>query len=104
MGSKHLFVSAEIGLFEHIADAGSTLDDLSTRTKLPRRTLPMIADAMAALGFVERRGDLWPVADAVASQSEYVLTRSCFRWSSPFAWVGLSDRESAAGQRRTSNC
>ena len=65
MASKHLFVAAEIGLFEHIADSGSTLDELSARTGVPRRTLRMVADAMVALGFVERRGDLYlngPVA------------------------------------------
>jgi SAM-dependent methyltransferase len=65
MASKHLFVAAEIGLFEHIADSGSTLDELSERTHVPRRTLRMIAAAMVALGFVERRGDLYlngPVA------------------------------------------
>jgi hypothetical protein len=65
MASKHLFVAAELGLFEHIADSGSTLDELSARIGVPRRTLRMIADAMVALGFVERRGDLYlngPVA------------------------------------------
>src|SRR5262249_18497723 len=65
MASKHLFVAAEVGLFEHIAENGSTLDELTARTQVPRRTLRMIADAMVALGFVERRGDLYlngPVA------------------------------------------
>jgi hypothetical protein len=55
MASKHLFVAAEIGLFEHIGDAGGTLGDLSARTNVPRRTLRMVADAMVALGFIERR-------------------------------------------------
>jgi hypothetical protein len=65
MASKHLFVAAEIGLFEHIADRGSTLDELSARTNVPRRTLRMVAGAMVALGFVDRRGELYlngPVA------------------------------------------
>jgi hypothetical protein len=67
MASKHLFVAAEIGLFEHIADAGSTLEDLSAATRVPRRTLRMIADAMVALGLLERRGDLYLNGPATAT-------------------------------------
>jgi hypothetical protein len=59
MASKHLFVAAEIGLFEHISDSGSTLDDLSASSKVPRRTLRMVVDAMVALRLLERRGDLY---------------------------------------------
>jgi hypothetical protein len=59
MASKHLFVATELELFEHIADSGSTLDDLSAATKVLRRTFRMIADAMVALGLLERRGDLY---------------------------------------------
>jgi DNA-binding IclR family transcriptional regulator len=66
MASKHLFVAAEIGLFEHIADAGSTLEDLSAATRVPGRTLRMIADAMVALGLLERRGDLYLNGPATA--------------------------------------
>lgn len=67
MAAKHLFVATEIGLFEHIADSGSTLDDLSAATKAPRRTLRMIADAMAALGLLERGGDLYLNVPATAT-------------------------------------
>ena len=67
MASKHLFVATEIGLFENVSDSGSTLDDLSSAMKLPRRTLRMIADAMVALGLLERRGDLYLNGSAAAT-------------------------------------
>lgn len=67
MASKHLFVATEIALFEHIADSGSSLDDLSAATNVPQRTLRMIADAMVALGLLERRGDLYLNCSATAT-------------------------------------
>jgi phospholipid N-methyltransferase len=54
MASKHLFVATEIGLFEKLALGPATLDELATRTGIPRRTLRIVADAMVALGLVER--------------------------------------------------
>jgi hypothetical protein len=49
MASKHLFVANEVGLFESLAAGPCTLDDLSQRTGVPRRTIRILADAMAAL-------------------------------------------------------
>jgi Dimerisation domain len=57
MAAKHLFVANEVGLFEALADAPATLDDLARHTRIPRRTLRILADAMVALGFLERQGD-----------------------------------------------
>jgi SAM-dependent methyltransferase len=65
MAAKHLFVANEVGLFEALADAPATLDDVAQRTGIPRRTLRILADAMVALGFLERHGDAYrnsPVA------------------------------------------
>jgi SAM-dependent methyltransferase len=65
MAAKHLFVANEIGLFEALGDAPATLDHLAHRTGIPRRTLRILADAMVALGFLERQGDAYqntPVA------------------------------------------
>ena len=59
MAAKHLFVANEIGLFEALADAPAPLDDVAQRTAIPRRTLRILADAMVALGFLERQGDLY---------------------------------------------
>jgi len=65
MASKHLYVANEVGLFEHLAEGPITLDELSERTGVPRRTIRILADAMVALGFVDRQGDRYqngPVA------------------------------------------
>jgi hypothetical protein len=70
MAAKHLFVASEIDLFAQLAVGPTTLDDLCARTGVPRRTLRISADAMVALGFVERVGDLYrngPVASAYLS-------------------------------------
>src|SRR5438067_8981905 len=55
MASKHLFVANEIGLFTALADGAVTLDQLAGRIGVPVRTLRIVADAMVALGFVERQ-------------------------------------------------
>ncbi len=54
MAAKHLFAATEIGLFEKLASGPATVDELAQRTGSPRRTLRMVADAMVALGFLER--------------------------------------------------
>jgi ubiquinone/menaquinone biosynthesis C-methylase UbiE len=54
LASKQLFVATEIGLFEQLASGPATLEELATRTAVPRRTLRIVADAMVALGLLER--------------------------------------------------
>ena len=63
MASKHLFVANEVGLFEGLAEGPKTLDELSARTGIPERTIRILADAMVALGFVERHDEKVVVAD-----------------------------------------
>lgn len=57
MAAKHLFVANEVGLFEQLAGGPATLDELAERTGIARRRLRIVADAMVALGLVEREGD-----------------------------------------------
>ncbi len=57
MRAKHLFVAAELGIFEALADGGKSLAELSADLKLPPRTARIIVDAVTALGFLERQGD-----------------------------------------------
>jgi len=57
MAAKHLFVASEIGLFSALGDGPLPLDELAKRTGVPRASVRILADAMAALGFVEREGD-----------------------------------------------
>src|SRR5689334_1397626 len=59
MAAKHLFVASEIGLFEHLALRPATLDSLAQQTGVPRRTVRISADAMVALGLLERQGDTY---------------------------------------------
>ena len=66
MAAKHLFAASELGLFEALAEDPATLDALAARTGLTRRAARISADAMVALGLLERDGDTYrngPVAD-----------------------------------------
>ena len=57
MAAKHLFVANEVGLFEKLAEGPASLDELASRTGVPRRTIRILADAMVALDLVERQGN-----------------------------------------------
>ena len=57
MAAKHLFVANEVGLFAALAGSPTTLDGLAQRTGTPRRTLRILADAMVAVGLLEREDD-----------------------------------------------
>jgi Dimerisation domain/O-methyltransferase domain len=67
MAAKHLFVANEVGLFEALADVPATLDDLAHRTGIPRRTLRILADAMVALGLLQRQGDRYQTPPVAAT-------------------------------------
>jgi SAM-dependent methyltransferase len=67
MAAKHLFVANEVGLFKKLSAGPATLEELTERIGIPRRTARIVADAMVALGFVERRGDRYQNA-AVADK------------------------------------
>lgn len=57
MMSKHLFAAIELGLFEKLADRPLTLDELAKDLSIPPRTARITADAMVALGFLEKQDD-----------------------------------------------
>lgn len=57
MAAKHLFAASELGLFEALADSPATIDGLAARTGLTRRAARISADAMVALGLLEREGE-----------------------------------------------
>lgn len=59
MRAKHLFVAAELGIFEALANGGKPLAELARDLKLPPRTARIIVDAVTALGFLEREGDTY---------------------------------------------
>jgi predicted O-methyltransferase YrrM len=57
MAAKHLFAASELGLFEALADSPATIEGLAARTGLTPRAARISADAMVALGLLERTGD-----------------------------------------------
>jgi len=97
MAAKHLFAASELGLFEALADAPADLDALASRTGLTRRAARISADAMVALGILEREGDLYrngPAADGFlagkAGSDLRPLLRFWNRISYP-AWVDFAE-------------
>ncbi len=54
MAAQQLFAAAEIGLFEELADGPSTLEELADRANTPVRPTRIVADAMVALGLLEK--------------------------------------------------
>jgi SAM-dependent methyltransferase len=67
MAAKHLFVASEIGVFEKLADAPATVDELAAKTGIPHRTLRIIADAMVSLGLLERERDRYRNSSAASA-------------------------------------
>ncbi|MDQ6670737.1 MAG: acetylserotonin O-methyltransferase [Chloroflexota bacterium] len=67
MTAKHVFAASELGLFEALADSPSSIDGLAARTGLSRRAARISADAMVALGLLEREGDTYRNGDVAAA-------------------------------------
>ncbi|PVG84512.1 SAM-dependent methyltransferase [Nocardioides gansuensis] len=67
MASKHLFAASELGLFEALGEGPVDLDGLAARTGLTRRTARISADAMVAIGLLERHGDHYANGAAAAT-------------------------------------
>lgn len=97
MASKLLFVANDVGLFEALADAPVTLDDLVPRMGIPRRTLRIVADALVALGLLERQGDQYrntPVTATFLSGRTPSDLRPALRFLDQFTyrrWSQLAD-------------
>jgi SAM-dependent methyltransferase len=95
MAAKHLFVASEIDLFAQLAGGPATLDELAARTSVPRRTLRISADAMVALGLVQRTGDRYgnaPAAYALLSGQGPADLRPILRFWNRISyptWEGL---------------
>jgi len=67
MAAKHLFAASELGLFEALAGSPATIDALAARTGLTRRAARISADAMVALGLLERDGGTYRNSDTAAT-------------------------------------
>jgi hypothetical protein len=70
-------------MFEKLAKGPATLDELTERIGIPRRTTRIVADAMVALGFVERQGKHYqnrPVAETFLGGRTPTDLRSFLRY------------------------
>jgi SAM-dependent methyltransferase len=67
MAAKHLFAASQLGLFEALAESPATLEALSARTGLTPRAARISADAMVALGLLERHGDIYRNGETAAA-------------------------------------
>jgi hypothetical protein len=97
MAAKLLFVANEVGLFESLAEGPATLDQLTERTDVPRRTMRIVTDAMVALGFLERQGNLYqnrPVSATFLSGRTPLDLRSFLQFFNHISyprWVRLEE-------------
>jgi hypothetical protein len=95
MASKHFFVANEIGLFTALADGPATLEQVAERADVPARTLRIVADAMVALGFLEREENAYrngAAADAFLSGRGQMNMAPMLRFLNAISypgWVGL---------------
>ena len=54
MAAKHLFTASGLGLFAQLGGGPLPLAQLAERCGIPARSARILADAMVALGFVEK--------------------------------------------------
>ncbi len=103
MVSKHLFAANELGLFEALAEGPVDLDGLAARTGLTRRTARISADAMVAIGLLERRGSNYantPVAAAFLSGATPADLRPLLRFWDKLSYPAWADLAGALGRGR----
>ncbi|MBW3546962.1 MAG: SAM-dependent methyltransferase, partial [Actinobacteria bacterium] len=97
MASKHLFAASELGIFEALAEGATDVDGLAARTGLTRRAARISADAMVALGLLERDGEAYrntpPAATFLAGVTPADLRPFLRFWDrvSYPAWLGFAD-------------
>lgn len=65
--AKFLMAATELGIFEALADAPADLDALAARAGLSRRAARICADAMVAVGLLDRDGDTYRNSPAAAT-------------------------------------
>ncbi len=98
MAAKHLFVANEIGVFEKLAHMPATLDELAERTRIPRRTVRIVADAMVYLGFLEKQDEQYrnsAVAAAFLSGGPGMDLRPLLRFRNHISYRNWLDFEAA---------
>jgi SAM-dependent methyltransferase len=101
MTSKHLFAASELGLFEALGEGPATLAGLAARTGLTQRTARISADAMVALGLLERHGDRYantPVAATFLSGATPADFRPLLKFWDKLSYPAWTDLAGALGR------
>ena len=103
MASKHLFAASELGLFEALGEGPVDLDGLAARTGLTRRTARISADAMVAIGLLERQGDRYantPGGGHVPVRATPADLRPLLRFWDRLSYPAWTDLAGALGRGR----
>src|SRR5688500_4789426 len=103
MASKHLFAASELGLFEALGEGPVDLAGLAARTGLTARTARISADAMVALGLLERHGDRYantPVAATFLSGATPADMRPLLKFWDRLSYPVWTDLAGALGRGR----
>lgn len=103
MASKHLFAASELGLFEALGEGPTDLAGLAARTGLTPRTARISADAMVALGLLERRDDRYantPVAATFLSGATPTDFRPLLKFWDKLSYPAWADLAGALGRGR----
>ncbi|MGY1814653.1 methyltransferase family protein [Blastococcus sp. SYSU D00820] len=66
MGAKQLFAASRIGLFRALADGGRSVPELAAATGVSEQMVRVLADAMNALGLLDRAGGRYVLAPDAA--------------------------------------
>jgi len=97
MAAKHLFVANEVGLFTCLSAGPATLDELASNTGIARSRMRVLANAMVAVGLVERDGDRYrnsAVADGFLSGAGPADLRPFLRFWDRLSyptWLGFEE-------------
>jgi SAM-dependent methyltransferase len=92
--AKFLMAASELGVFEALASAQASIDVLAKRIGLTRRAARICADAMVAVGLIERDGDTYrnsAVAAAYLTGATAVDLRPFIRFSDRFSYPAWTD-------------
>jgi hypothetical protein len=103
MASKHLFAASALGVFEAIGEGPVDLDGLAARTGLTRRSARISADAMVAIGLLERHDGRYTnslVAAAFLSGATPADLRPLLRFWDRLSYPAWQDLAGALGRGR----
>lgn len=103
MASKHLFAASQLGVFEALGEGPVDLAGLAARLGLTPRTARISADAMVALGLLEREGENYantPIAATFLSGATPADFRPLLKFWDRLSYPVWEDLAGALGRGR----